>query len=305
MQTIRSTTCLALASTLGLCGLLAPATVRAGDIGYFKEGDCATTAGDYAARIANAGHTPVALGDLSPASLAPLDGLVLAQGCNATFSGISAAVDDAVANGMSLFLQVQDIPLGSTATLRLPGLAALAVSDGCSLDVSLAAGSPIASGPGGSVEDSNLDNPSLCGLTGWADASALPAGSTRLLVDATVASNVGAFAYAYGNGRVVLSMDQIMYSMTGGRLATSHPRAGSDAYITNTIAWLMPKAPIATCASEGYTGTKLTWCRNICEMGYTGATLDMWIHRWINRYRDLPYCAQEGGGEEEPPPQET
>ncbi|MEF9979254.1 MAG: hypothetical protein RR834_12280 [Thermomonas sp.] len=59
-----------------------------------------------------------------------------------------------------------------------------------------------------------------------------------------------------------------------------------------------------TCASEGYTGTKLTWCRNICEMGYTGATLDMWIHRWVNRYRDLPYCAQEGGGEEEPPPQE-
>ena len=60
-----------------------------------------------------------------------------------------------------------------------------------------------------------------------------------------------------------------------------------------------------TCASEGYTGTKLTWCKNICEMGYTGATLDMWIHRWINRYRDLPYCAQEGGGEEEPPPQEA
>ena len=57
-----------------------------------------------------------------------------------------------------------------------------------------------------------------------------------------------------------------------------------------------------TCASEGYTGTKLTWCQNICEKGYTGATLDMWIHRWINRYRDLPYCAQEGN--EEPPPQE-
>ena len=56
--------------------------------------------------------------------------------------------------------------------------------------------------------------------------------------------------------------------------------------------------PATTCASEGYTGTKLTWCKNICEMGYTGATLDMWIHRWINRYRDLPYCAAE------PPPQE-
>ena len=46
-----------------------------------------------------------------------------------------------------------------------------------------------------------------------------------------------------------------------------------------------------TCASEGYTGTKLSWCKNICEMGYTGATLDSWIHRWVSRYRDLPYCA--------------
>lgn len=48
-----------------------------------------------------------------------------------------------------------------------------------------------------------------------------------------------------------------------------------------------------TCASEGYTGTKLTWCQNICEKGYTGATLNMWIHRWVERYRDLPYCAVE------------
>ena len=48
-----------------------------------------------------------------------------------------------------------------------------------------------------------------------------------------------------------------------------------------------------SCASSGYTGTKLTWCKNICEMGYTGATLDIWIHRWTNKFRDLPYCMQE------------
>ena len=53
-----------------------------------------------------------------------------------------------------------------------------------------------------------------------------------------------------------------------------------------------------SCASSGYTGTKLTWCKNVCEKGYTGATLDMWIHRWIEKYRDLPYCMQE----ETPPP---
>lgn len=46
-----------------------------------------------------------------------------------------------------------------------------------------------------------------------------------------------------------------------------------------------------TCASEGYTGTKLEWCRNICEKGYTGDLLAAWIHRWTLRYRALPYCA--------------
>ena len=45
-----------------------------------------------------------------------------------------------------------------------------------------------------------------------------------------------------------------------------------------------------TCSNDGYKGTQLTWCRNICENGLTGATLDSWIHRWVNRYRDLPYC---------------
>jgi len=61
------------------------------------------------------------------------------------------------------------------------------------------------------------------------------------------------------------------------------------------------QGPTTTCASEGYTGTKLTWCRNICEIEHTPAVHASWIHRWVNRYRDLPYCAVEGGGEEEPP----
>lgn len=52
-----------------------------------------------------------------------------------------------------------------------------------------------------------------------------------------------------------------------------------------------PAAPATTCASEGYTYTKLEWCKNICERGYTGSTLAMWIRRWTDRYRTLPYCA--------------
>ena len=49
-------------------------------------------------------------------------------------------------------------------------------------------------------------------------------------------------------------------------------------------------AVTTTCSNDGYKGTQLTWCQNICEKGYTGATLDMWIHRWVNRYRELPNC---------------
>ncbi len=55
-----------------------------------------------------------------------------------------------------------------------------------------------------------------------------------------------------------------------------------------------------TCASSGYTGTQLTWCQNICEKGYTGATLSTWIRRWLGRWHDLPYCANTTPP---PPPQ--
>ena len=61
--------------------------------------------------------------------------------------------------------------------------------------------------------------------------------------------------------------------------------------------------PTTTCASSGYTYTQLEWCKNICERGYTGNTLNMWIRRWIERYRQLPYCAAPPPPP--PPPQET
>ena len=50
-----------------------------------------------------------------------------------------------------------------------------------------------------------------------------------------------------------------------------------------------------TCAGAGYTGLKLEWCKNICERGYTGTQLKIWIRRWMDRYHELPACAREGG----------
>ena len=69
-----------------------------------------------------------------------------------------------------------------------------------------------------------------------------------------------------------------------------------------TIGSATPGTPgTMTCASEGYTGMKLDWCRNICEKDYTGTQLKTWIRRWMDRYHDLPYCMRE---DEETPPQE-
>lgn len=74
------------------------------------------------------------------------------------------------------------------------------------------------------------------------------------------------------------------------------------AYNTNVSFWTSAgwttlrilAEPDITCASEGYTGTKLYYCKKICESGYSGATLDMWLHRWTDRYRpELPYCAAQ------------
>ena len=45
-----------------------------------------------------------------------------------------------------------------------------------------------------------------------------------------------------------------------------------------------------SCADAGYTGTQLLWCQNVCEKGYSGRQLDAWIHRWVSRFRELPYC---------------
>ena len=60
-------------------------------------------------------------------------------------------------------------------------------------------------------------------------------------------------------------------------------------------------APSISCASEGYTGTKLNWCKIICESESSAYTIDTYLRRWINRYHDLPYCALEEEAPELPP----
>ena len=82
------------------------------------------------------------------------------------------------------------------------------------------------------------------------------------------------------------SCDPLDTSSTGTRSTTSTATDNAG----NVASVVLDYTVTTTCANDGYTGTKLQWCQNICEKGYTGATLESWIHRWTNRYRDLPYC---------------
>jgi len=289
----------------GATALLAPGTSSAGNVGYFKnEGSCPGYIGDPSAAITAAGHTPVALANLNAGSLAPLDGLVYNYFCAGNFVG-NADVNNAVANGMDLFLNLHLSSGDTGAAANFPGAPAITVAYACSpatIDSDLAPGSPIATGTAGTLTNSSLDGSVYCSSSGYVSSGPLPGGFTPLL---TSAGNTSAFSYTYGSGRVVIGLTQTQVALPGG-LAPGH-FPGTSLFFSNVVEWMLGGGggTPTTCASEGYTGTKLLWCKNICEKGYTGATLDIWIHRWINRYRDLPYCAQEGGGEEEPPPQET
>ena len=284
---------------LGGLGVLAPSAAHAGVVGIYDP--CAPNS-DYASAATALGHTTTPVTSLDAASLANLDGLIV-QLCAAS-PAPNAALNSAVSAGLAVIINSRRPTIASSP--NLPGAPALVTTNFgetgyCVADVTPVNGSPAQSGPGGILSDSDLDTAFNCAASGMATSASLPAGSIPFVVNATNASEVNSFGYTHGNGSVVFTALQFQGFLTGG----VEPKPSYKTLLTNMLGWAMGAASTTTCASEGYTGTKLTWCMNICEKGYEGATLDMWIHRWINRYRDLPYCAQEGGGEEEPPPQEA
>ena len=287
-----------LALSAALAALAMPAISQAGTVGY----TASCLGGDVTSAIIAAGHTPVAVASLDAASLAPLDALII-EACLSYTN--DPDVDAAVANGMAVI--INDWFPSATTAGRLPGTPAISFTYNVGYAINLAAGSPITTGPGGTLTNASLDSsfflaPSHDGYT----ASSLPTGGVSLLIRSNQANRSVALGYPHGNGYVAYSAMPIDTYLPSGpynsnNLCTpSNLCGGMQTYLTNLIAWSVQQ--VRSCAKEGFTGTKLTWCKNICEMGYSGATLDMWIHRWVNRYRDLPYCALEAE-EEQPQPE--
>ena len=272
---------LSLSVLAGACALALPAISHAGNVGYY--GAC--WHGDKAGPITAAGQTPVAVASITPATLASLNSLIV-EGCGSYVS--NADISAAVANGMSLI--INDWSPGSNTGAALPGSPSMSFAYTPGSDIDLAAGTPIKTGPGGTLTNTSMDGGSSSnhGYT----MSALPAGGIALLTTATASQSV-AFSYLYGNGRVIYNAIPLDAYLTGASLDGNVSAPGMRAYLTNLVAWASG-AQSTTCASEGYKNTQLTWCKNICENGLTGKVLDSWIHRWIERYRQLPYCAVGG-----------
>ena len=272
-----------LAALGGVAGLFAPMGAEAAVVGYYTGENCYGNADGPT--ITAAGHTAVPVATMDAASLAGLDILVL----NACYATPSADVATAVNNGLILVWHAQ-----SVSTTGLPGSPGFVVSGSGGADVDLPAGSPVANGPGGALNNTSLDGGNSS-THGYVASSSLPGGAVVAATQASPA-NVVTLAYAYGSGGVVYSTIPLGCYLPGG-WCSGHPvSAAMEAYFRNVLAWAangLGAGSVMSCASEGYTGTKLQWCRNICEMGYTGATLNMWIRRWTDRYRVLPYCAAE------------
>ena len=277
-----------LAAVGGMAALMLPGASHAATVGYYK--GCGHDSNQSQSIIA-AGHTPVAVNTLDAASLAPLDALVMYTCATTAFPG-GDAIDAAVAKGMALVLDNSE-GYGQPSTF-LPGSPTFTPSFSCPLDIDIAAGAPIASGIGGSLNNASFDfTGGICGLTGTVPRAQLPAGAVPFITSSD-ANAVGAFGYSYGNGKVAYSISQMWQQLPGNTSGFTMPwEAAASTYFTNALVWALAGSTQQSCATEGYTGTKLTWCQNICEKGYTGATLNTWIQRWIGKYRDLPYCAAD------------
>ncbi|MDE2382950.1 MAG: hypothetical protein KGL71_12185 [Xanthomonadaceae bacterium] len=271
---------LTLAVLGGLGAMVVPGVSQAANVGYY--GMC--YGGTPVQQITTAGQTPVALASApNTANLAGIS-LLWAESCgDLSDPGVATAVF----NGMALIVHTRDN--GSNGSY-LPGNPNLGRIASYGTDINFSAGTPFLNGPGGSLNNSSLDNGNWSNHGAFTLAS-LPAGSSVYATTAN-ANEVVTFGYPYGAGRVIFSSIPLQCYLPGGNCVSIQPTAqGMQTYATNLIAWAVTGGPTTTCASEGYTGTQLNWCVKICESGLTGKDLDVWLQRWIRQFRKLPYCA--------------
>ena len=283
-----------------------PSISHAGNVGHYY--NCAgqgTTA--MATAITASGNTPINVLVPDAATLAGLDVLWINRNyanngsCSATpddewnanLPAITAAIQ---AHGLVLVMndRVVSEPGYNGATTALPnGGSGISFIVEYTSNIDFPAGSPLLSGTGGALDNNSLDGGNNS-AHGYATAASLPAGS-RILANNGTADHAVIFTYPFGTGTIMYSTIPLDFYLE----SDIPPAAFKSSYALNMVNYAASisdneVSEPTTCASEGYKNTQLTWCKNICESTLTGKVLDSWIHRWIERYRQLPYCAVGG-----------
>lgn len=272
-----------LAAMGGLAALALPGHAQAVTVGYYE---MCSGSGDAveATAITAAGHTPVNVIVPDAATLAPLD-ILFVTNCNNSGYGSEymanlAAINNAVQT-QGLLLMIHDRYVDGAGTI-LPGVVGTRdFTDDANID--FPAGSPILTGPGGTLNNASLDGGGSSSH-GFVATGTLPAGS-RVLAHRTATTQAVTFTYPWGTGRVVYSTIPLDYYLNG-----ANPAAFRTIYAPNVIGWAASQI-FVSCAAEGYAGAKRTLCHQICEVSHPATTLNGLIRAWKALYHADPPCA--------------
>lgn len=266
----------------GLAALTLPGAGVAASVGYYE---MCTGAGSASAAtaITTAGHTPVNVNIPDATTLNSLDALFVTNcsnsGYGSEYFANLAAINNAVQT-QGLVLIIHDRYVSGAGTI-LPGV--IGVRDfSDEANINFPVGSPILTGPGGTLTASSLDGGNSSSH-GYVAAGTLPAGG-QVLAHRTAATEGVTVTYPWGTGRVVYSTIPLDFYFNG-----ANPASFRTIYAPNIIAWGTPH--FTTCAAEGYRGTKLTLCKQVCEMNYPPTTVNALIKAWRTLYRTDPPCA--------------
>ncbi|WP_374604250.1 hypothetical protein [Arenimonas sp.] len=271
-------------TALTLALLAAGSAASAAVVGHYET--CSATGNPNAvAPITTAGHTPVAVDIPDAATLAGLDMLFVTNcsnsGVGAEYTANLANISAAVNAGMTLVVHDRWVDGGAGL---VPGSAGISFNrnfdDGANID--FPAGSPILSGPGGTLTDASMDGGNYSNH-GFVDSTTLPAGA-EVVAHRTLATEAVTVAYPFGAGTVVYSTIPLDAYLGGSNLSMSTIYMPNvvDAFIGNTF---------AGCAGEGFVGDQLKLCKVICESPLTGKPITPLIRLWMNVYGSAPPCS--------------
>lgn len=274
-----------MAALVGLCAAAVPTAGLAAAIGYYEMCD-GTGRAEEATAITAAGHIPVNVNTPDAITLNTLDALFVTNCSNADYGGEYLANLAAINNAVQtrgLILVIHDRYVTGASTI-LPGVIGVRNFDD-DANIDFPATSPILTGPGGTLTNTSLDGGNSSSH-GYVASATLPAGS-QVLAHRTSTTEGVTVTYPWGAGRVIYSTIPLDCYLDGG----CSPQAFTTIYAPNVIAWAAGQI-FTTCAAEGFTGAKLTLCRQICEIAQPSTKLVGLIKLYTAIYRQAPPCAR-------------